>query len=166
MYKTVKSIKKLKFPLYPLPNNNWYQQDGVVFIDNQVIDDLNKPGESIGLRRLQSGRDELFKLRNPVFTIKDLITFKHLNFISSCGKPFTYEKTGFQQLKYHLIEKFDMRGTFTFVWLKGITVPLELARPPSNPNEVDWARVLYYGDFPWMIYDFSKYRGKNSRIKV
>ena len=166
MYKTIKTIKKLRFPLYPLPNNNWYEQDGIVFIDNQVVDDLNRPGESIGLRRLQSNRDDLFKLRNPVFTIKDLIRFKHLNFISSCGKPFTYEKTGFQQLKYHFIDKFDLRDTFTFVWLRGISVPLEIARPPSNPDEADWARVLYYKGFPWMLYDFSKHEGKGSRIKV
>lgn len=166
MYKTIKDLNKVKFPLYRIPSENWDITDGIVFIDGQVVDDLNRPGESIGLRRLQSGRQDLLKLKQPLFLLSDVITSKQKHFISSCGEPFTYVKTGFQHLKYHRIKEFEPREIFTFVWLEGVSIPFEIARPPSDPNAVVWARVLYYQGFPWMIYDFHLYKGIDSRIKV
>ena len=168
MYKTIKDFKKLQFPLYALNSDNWFEQDGIVFLDGKILDDLNRPGHSIGLRRLQSRRPEaeMFRLRNPLFGIKEVLQSKKRHFISSAGEPFTYEKTGFQSLKYHLIKNFDPRDTFTLVWLRGISLPLEIPRPPSDINFVSWARILYYGDFPWMVYDFNKFQGRQTRIKV
>ncbi len=166
MYKTIKDLKKVKFPLYRIPSENWDITDKVVFVDGQVVDDLNRPGETIGLRRLQSDRDNLLKLKGPLFYLSDVINSKHKHFISSCGKPFTYVKTGFQQIKYHRVKNFEPKDTFTFVWFDDITIPFEIPRPPQDLNLVAWARVLYYKGFPWMVYDFHLYKGITSRLKV
>ena len=166
MYATLKKLQKYKFPLYRIPSNNWDIIDNIIFVDGAPVDDLNMKGNSIGLRRLQSGRSDYIQLKKPLFLVGDLIKDKGLHYISSDGKPFTYEKVGFQHLRYHEIKKIEPRNTFTFVWLKDFTIPFEIPRPPADPDRCVWARVLYYGEFPWMIYEFSFYKGKNSRIRV
>ena len=54
MIVTYKEIKKIKFPVFILPNSNWELVDGLLLIDNQVVDDKNMPGASLGIRRLQT----------------------------------------------------------------------------------------------------------------
>lgn len=167
MFKTIKDLNKLQFPLYVIPSDNWDIIDGIVFVEGQVVDDLNKKGSSIGIRRIQSRRgDELLKLKNPLFYLSDVIKSKKNHFISSDGVPFTYVKTGFQKLKYHRIKEFEPKDTFTFVWVQGVSIPFFIPRPPTDSGSISWTRVLYYGGFPWMTYDFSLYEGKSSRIKV
>ena len=166
MFADLKKLQKLQFPLYRIPSDNWDVIDGVVFVDGAPIDDLNRSGNSIGIRRKQSGRSDFLKLKNPLFLVGDLIKDRGRHYISSDGVPFTYEKTGFQDLRYHLIDRFDLRGTFSFVWCKGIEIPLEIPRPPSDPHSCVWARILYYNKFPWMVYEYDKLEGKKSRIKV
>lgn len=166
MYADLKKVKQFQFPFYRIQSDNWDIIDGVVFVDGQPVDDLNRSGSSIGIRRKQSGRTDFYKLRNPLFLIGDVLRDKGRHYISSDGIPFTYEKTKFQKLKYHEIDKFDPRDTFSFVWLRGIEIPFEIARPPLDSGAIPWARVLYYGDFPWMIFEYSKFRGRDSRMKV
>ena len=166
MYADLKKVRKYKFPFYRIESNNWDNIDGITFVEGQPVDDLNRPGETIGLRRIQSGRTDFYKLKNPLFLIGDVLRDKGNHYISSCGVPFTYEKTRYQKVKYHGIKKIEPRNTFSFVWLDGIEIPFEIARPPADANSIPWARVLYYGDFPWMIYEFSRYEGRNSRLKV
>ena len=166
MYADLDRIQNLKFPLYRIPSDNWDVIDGIVFVDGAPVDDLNMKGESIGLRRMQSGRSDYLKLKKPLFLVGDLIKDRGRHYISSCGVPFTYEKKGFQKLVYHEVDKFELRNTFTFLWCKGIEVPFELPRPPSDPSQCAWARILYYKDFPWLVYEFDKYEGKKSRLRV
>ena len=51
---------KIKFPIWVLNSNNVWEQDGVVFIDNTVLDDLNQKGDTLGKRRLQTPLKNLF----------------------------------------------------------------------------------------------------------
>ena len=51
---TYKTINKIKFPVFQLPNSNWSTQDGLMFIDREIVDDKNMRGETLGLRRIQS----------------------------------------------------------------------------------------------------------------
>ena len=149
MYRDIKSIQKLKFPLYALPSDNFDVIDNVCFVDNKAVDDLNMSGNSIGIRRIQSKRKDLYQLKNPLFNIGDLIKSRKKHLVSSCGKMFTYEKTGFQKLKYLPIKRFELRGTYTFVHVRGVSIPFEISRPPADYNSIPWVRILYYGDFPW-----------------
>lgn len=166
MYRTIKTIQKVKFPVYSLPSNNFDVIDGIAFVDGSALDDRNMRGETIGIRRLQSKRKDLYKLRTPLFNLGDLIGSKKNHFISSCGKMFTYEKTGFQKIKYLPIQKFELRNTFSFVYASGISIPFEIPRPPADYDTVPWVRILYYENFPWMVYGFSKKQGRDTRIKV
>ena len=168
MYKNIREIAKLQFPLYVIHSENWDEQDGILYLDGRILDDKNKKGSSIGIRRLQSGRPykSLVPLKNPLFFIADLVKAKKHIFVSSCGTPFIYEKEKFQKIKCHLIKKFEYRGTFTFLWLHGLTVPIEIPRPPSDIQFISWARILYIGEHPWTLYEFSKAEIKNARIKV
>lgn len=166
MYKNIKQVQKLKFPLYSLPSNNFDWIDGISFVDGCPVDDLNMKDDTIGLRRIRSKRSDYYKLRSPVFNIGGLIKSKKKHFISSCGSMFTYEKTGFQRIKYHPIKRFELRDTFSFVYIEGNTLGFEIPRPPKDYQSLIWVRMLYYGDFPWIVYEFSKSEGKDTRIKV
>jgi hypothetical protein len=166
MYKTLGQLQKVLFPLYEVPTNNFDNIDGILFVDGVPMDDLNRSDKSIGIRRIKSGRKDFGKLRNPKFTIGDVIKSKKKHFISSDGKLFTYEKTAFQKIKYMPILRYELRNTFTFVFVEGITIPFEVPRPPTDKDSVPWVRILYYRGFPWMVYDFALQRGKDSIIKV
>lgn len=166
MYKNIKSINSIQWPVYHIGTDNWFEQDGIVFIDDLVVDDLNRPGKSIGLRRLQSKRTGLFKLKEPLFSVKDILAKKKKHFISSGGEPFTYEKTGFQMIQYHLIKEFEARNSYSFLWVRDISIPFKIPRPPSNARELSWAGILYFNGHPWTVYDYSKVRNPKRNIKV
>ena len=42
---TFRDIEKVDFPVYELPNGNWYEQDGLVFLDDKILDDKNHEGK-------------------------------------------------------------------------------------------------------------------------
>jgi len=44
----------IKFPIWVINSDNVWEQDGIVFLDNTVLDDLNQKGDTIGKRRLQT----------------------------------------------------------------------------------------------------------------
>lgn len=166
MYKTIDQIKKLRFPLYALPSNNFDVIDNICFVDGAPVDDLNMKGESIGIRRRQSKRKDLYKLRNPKFCIKDVINSKQKFFISSCGQMFQYEKTRFENIIFHGIKRIELRNTYSFLYISDYDIPFEIPRPPTDYESTPWVRMLYYGDFPWLVYEYAKLKGRNTRIKV
>ena len=42
---TYRDIKLVAFPVYALPSGNWYGQDGLLFLDDKILDDKNMKGE-------------------------------------------------------------------------------------------------------------------------
>ena len=50
----------LVYPVYVLNSDNIWEQDGIVFIEDQVLDDLNQTGDTIGQRRLKTPLKNLF----------------------------------------------------------------------------------------------------------
>lgn len=157
-------MRKLKFPLYPLPNSNWFIQDKVVFLDGKVVDERNMPGKTLGVRRLQSGRRDLLPLKRAVMGITDLLHSKHKAFIDSSGRLFVYEKTLSSKLKCYKIKRIDKKDTASVLWLHGVTHPFTIPRPPQgNPG---WARVLHLGPSPWMLYDYVSRPTKDTYRRV
>ena len=65
---TYKSIKKVSFPIFILPSENWYEKDGLLYIDNRLIDDRNMPGDTLGKRRIQTPFRNLLPLRKSLGT--------------------------------------------------------------------------------------------------
>ena len=58
-----KSINKIRFPVYELPSGNWDRRDGLLFLDNQIVDDTNQQGDSLGVRRLKTPHKNLLPLK-------------------------------------------------------------------------------------------------------
>ncbi|RZK39923.1 MAG: hypothetical protein EOO61_06880 [Hymenobacter sp.] len=145
-------MRLLKYPLFPLPNSNWFWQDKVLFLDGQVVDERNMPGKSLGIRRLQCGRRDLLPLKKPVTNLHALLHSKSKTFIDSRGKPFIYDKTMSSKLKCYKINRIDKKDTASLLWVHGVSFPFTIPRPPhNNPG---WARILHLGPSPWMLYDY------------
>lgn len=165
MYKRFKDIKTIRFPVYPLPSVDWYTQDGVLFIDDgKVLDDKNMPGDSLGIRRLQCGRTDLCRLKKAFTDFQSMLKSKHKIFIDSNGSPFVYRRTINSPLVHHTVDRVEPKGDHSIVWLKNINHPITIPRPPYG--DARYARILYYNGFPWLIYDFTMERGKDSYRRV
>ena len=164
MIVTFKDFHRLKFPLYVLPSDDWYRQDGVLFLQEQVVDETRMPGETLGIRRLQSGRKDLLKLNRAILDIPDLVQCKTKYFIDSFGKPFIYQKEQQSKLKSYRIKRIEPKETASLLWLYDWPSPFTIARPPlGNPQYV---RFLHYKGAPWIIYDYVRHPTKDTYRKV
>ena len=165
MYKQFKDIKNIKFPVFVLPSSDWYRQDGVLFIDDgKVLDDRNMPGATLGIRRLQCGRTDLCRLKRAYLDFNSMLKSKHRIFIDSNGIPFIYRRTVNSPLVYHQIHKIESKDDHSIVWFKTIGYPMSIPRPPYG--DARFARLLYFKGYPWLLYDFSKEKGKDSFRRV
>ena len=109
---------KIKFPIWVINSDNIWEQDGIIFIDEKVLDDRNQKGDTIGKRRLQTPLKNLFNLKFQIDDYIGLIKHRGKNYIDSSGKHIYYEKTKYTELasyfpnfpinrpppKYYLIE--------------------------------------------------------------
>lgn len=118
MIVTYKEIKKIKFPVFILPNSNWELIDGLLMIDNQVVDDKNMPGASLGIRRLQTHFTELVPLKHSIESLIGILKQNNRCFIDSNGTPFIYQKTMNSALKYYKIRKSREKGSSFSVVVK------------------------------------------------
>lgn len=165
MYKRFQDIKNIVFPVYKLQEASWYTQDGVLFNgDDKVLDDTNMPGATLGIRRLQCGRKDLYRLRRAYPDFASLLQSKATCFIDSKGTPFVYTKTMTSPLIHHRVSKIELKDTCTVVTLANIPYAFKLPRPPYG--DPVWARVLYYKGAPWLIYDFTSVKGKDTHKRV
>lgn len=165
MYKRFEDVKSIRFPVYSIPDNNWYIQDKVLFSSSgKVIDDANMPGETIGIRRIQCGRKDLCRIRRTFIDFQSMLSAKSRYFVDSKGTPFEYLKTINSPLIHHKVDRIELKETHTLIWLKLIPYPFKLPRPPYG--DAVWARVLYYRGCPWLIYDFSSTKGKDTYKRV
>lgn len=161
---TYKEFPLITFPVYPLPNDNWYSQDGLLFLNGEILDDRNQTGETLGHRRLQTPFKNLVPLRNSINSEIGIIKQYKPQYIDNAGKLFLYEKTKFVPLKYHKIKKVERKEVASLLFLHGIKFPFIVPRPP--PVDCKWAGVLYLGKDPWLLYEYSEEKLKDTRRKV
>lgn len=154
----------MKYPLFPLPSSNWFRQDGVLFLDGQVLDETNLPGKTLGVRRLQCGRRDLLPLKKAVTDLFSLLHSKRSVFIDSSGKPFIYEKSLSSKLICYKIKRIDRKDSASLLWLHGINFPFTIPRPPVS--SLGWARILHLGSTPWMLYDYVSLPTKDTYRRV
>ena len=154
----------IKFPIWVINSDNVWEQDGVVFIDNTVLDDLNQKGDTLGQRRLQTPLKNLFNLKFQIDSYIGLIKHRGKNYIDSGGRHIYYEKTKYTPLKCHKIMRVEDHSLSSTVWLKDITFSFKVKRPPTSRKS--WAQVLYLNGFPWLIYDYLEQRKEDTRRKV
>lgn len=161
---TFRSIKKIEFPVYRLPSSNWEITDGLLFVDDKLADDKNMPGRTLGLRRLQTPFDKLLVLRHKLDTLAGIIKQPSPYFIDTLGRPFIYEKTQLCSLKYYKISKIEKKEVNAVLWVNGINFPFTIPRPPESG--MLWAGILHFHGLPWILYEYSETKLKDTRRKV
>jgi len=157
------NLTKITFPVYKIPNSNWELVDGLLFLDNSVLDDRNQKGKTLGIRRAQTSF-ELFPLKHSVSSLTGILKQNNKTFIDTKGTPFIYQKTRNSALKYYKIRKVEQKRVASVLWLKDIKSPFTVPRPP--PLEMTWAGVLHVESWPWILYCYSKTYQKPSRRKI
>lgn len=161
---TFRGIKNVCFPVYTLPSNEWELADGLFFVDGRLVDDRNMPGKTLGLRRLQTPHKELMPIRRKLDTLSGMIKQSNNCFIDTLGRPFIYEKTLNCKLSYYLIKKIDRKDVASLLWVKGVNFPFTIPRPPEDG--MNWAGILHYHGLPWILYEYSETKLKDTRRKV
>ena len=164
MVVTYRKISKVKFPVYILDSSNWHEQDGLLFIDNRLLDDKNMPGDTLGKRRLQTPFRELYPLKASLGSLLGILKQTKKTFIDTEGTTFIYEKTENCSLKYYKIRKIEQKESASVLWVKGLSFPFKIPRPPMN--ELQWAGILHRKGIPWMLYEYSDCKKSDTRRKV
>jgi len=155
-------LRSITFPIYAVRNEDFYLRDGLILLNEKVIDDRNQPGDTLGKRRLQTPHP-LLKLGKCCEEFINLLKSKDRIHIDTKGNIFSYEKTKWTKTKSIRIKRKEVVETHTRLWLQGVNFPF-LERSP--PHGKDWANVLYFNKRPWIIYSFSEEREKDFRRKI
>ena len=159
-----RSIPKITFPVFLLDSENWEEYDGILFLDNKVLDDRNQEGKTLGARRMQTPHKNLQELKYMVEYPNGLLKQRTKYFIDNSGRPFIYEKTTMLPLKYLKISKVELKDTATLIRVKGYNAPFTVPRPPEVG--FTWAGILHVQGLPWMLYEYSETKLKDTRRKV
>ena len=155
---------RIQFPVFVIHTDNVEEIDGILLIDDQVLDDKNMSGETLGARRLETPMKSIYPLKYMIEDIVGVLKHRGKNFIDSSGYVFTYEKTDTLKIKYHKILRKVKKGVCAVIWLKDCPFAFTEKSPPSA--EVTWAGVLYRNDIPWKIYNYSDKKEKDTWRKV
>ena len=161
---TYNDVLRVTFPVFQLPSDNWSCSDGLLFIENQIVDDRNMRGDSLGIRRLQTPHKNLLPLKRSLLNLTGVIKQNTSTFIDSNGFPFVYEKTIWCKLKYYKIRKIERKEIASVLWLHGVTAPSVIPRPPHG--EMKWAGMIHFNDDPWLLYEYAEEKLKDSKRKV
>ena len=165
MIVTYKEVRKnVNFPAFILPSDNWDVVDGLVLVDNILVDDRNMPGDTLGVRRMQTPIPDKLPLKKAVETPLGLIKSGKKHFIDNEGKLFTYEKTRMCKLKYYKIKKIVNKHNASLLWVYTVKTPFTIPRPPEPSFK--WVGILEYRGSPWMLYEYSYERKKDTRRKI
>lgn len=161
---TYKTLPKITFPVFLLPNSNWALHDGLLFLDEKLLDDKNMSGASLGIRRAQTSYPELHRLNRAISSKNGILKQGTNCFIDSKGVPFIYEKTLMSTMKYLKITEVVQKDTASIIRVKGCKTPFTVPRPPDS--SMNWAGILHLHGLPWMLYEYSETKLKDTRRKV
>ena len=154
----------LEFPLFVVHTDNVELIDGILWVEGQVLDDTNMKGNTIGIRRLKSPMNGMYPLKYMVDDIPSLLKHQGKHYIDNSGFFFTKEKKHKVGLKYHKILRVEKKTIASVLWIKDCPFPFTLKRP--LPENASWAGVLYKEGIPWILYDISEEKKKDTWRKV
>ena len=155
-------LRRVRFPVYALDTEDFYIRDGLLLVNELVVDDKNQSGSTLGMRRLQTPH-KLKRMSKVYNEFLDLVKFPSSVLIDTNGAIFEYTKTKFEKCVSLEIKKKELFDTHTRVWLKGVNFPFILERPPTGKN---WAQVLYMDSRPWLLYSLSEEKLESSKRKI
>ena len=155
---------RLKFPIYPIHTDEILSVDGLLWIEDQVLDDRNMKGDTLGLRRLQSPMKSMYPIKYMIQDIPSYLAHQGKFYIDNSGYFFTKEKNTRVDLKYHKIIRVDQKDIASVLWIKDCPFPFTLTRPLRKDQS--WAGILYRAGVPWLLYDTSSEKKKNTWRKI
>lgn len=155
---------KIEFPIFVVHTDNIELIDGILWIDNQVLDDLNVEGSTLGKRRLQSPMKSMYPLKYMLNDIKEYLIHQGKHYIDTKGFFWTKEKTKTVPLIYHKIVRVEQKDIVSKLWLSNCPSPFTLARPLHK--NFSWAGVLYLKEDDRVIYEFTEKRKKKTWRKI
>lgn len=157
----IKVLRRTQFPFFILNSNDVYYRDGLVTINEKVVDDRNQKGATLGARRLLTPHKK-YLLKKCVLGFTELMDCKATHFIDNRGFYFTYVKTKLVSVVSYKITRKRFYDTYSTVFCKGINNFFVL---PSLPRSSEWAQIIQLDGLPWRLYSTSegyieKYRRK------
>jgi len=158
------NYEAIVFPVYTVHTDNVEMADGILWVEDQVLDDRNMKGKTLGLRRLQSPMKSIYPLKYMVQDIPSLLMHKGKQYIDSEGHYFVKEKTTQVQLKYHKILRVERKEVVSILWCKDCVFPFTLKRPLDD--NITWAGILYKQNIPWILYNVSSKKEKDTWRKI
>lgn len=159
---TWKNLKNIEFPIYKLNSDEIHYYQGILYCQNKVIDDRNLPGNTIGLRRLQS-KDDLYSLKQTALDVTDMLNANYRHFIDNKGRAFSYKKTKWCTVKSFKITKIIHKEICSIVKIRGSSATFVVRRPPQEG--VSWAGIIVIDKYPWKLLEYTYYE-KPSYIRM
>ena len=144
----------IKYPCYVL-HEEPEEIDGILWLEDQVVDDKNMLGKTLGMRRLQTPMKSLYPLKYLIEDEVSMMKHRGKHFIDTNGVYWYNEKTQTATLKYHKIRKVEKKDIASVVWLKDVPFPFVEARPPQEG--MGWCGILYKRGIPWKIWESVSY---------
>ena len=106
----------------------------------------------------------MYPLKYMIEDIPDLLNHQGKYYIDNSGFFFEKEKRTKVDLKYHKILRVEKKATASVLWVKDCPFPFTLKRPLSETSS--WAGILHRGGIPWILYDISDEKKKDTWRKV
>lgn len=154
-------MRNIRFPIYVVSEEP-EEIDGLILIGDQVVDDKNMPGDTIGIRRLQTPMKSIYPLRYQIEDHVGMIKHRGKHFIDTNGVYWYDEKTQTASLKYHKVRKVEKKDIASVVWFKDVPFPFVEARPPTG----SWAGILYKQGIPWKIWEYTDEKKRDTWKKI
>ena len=155
---------KIKFPVFTVHTDEILFIDGILWVGNQVLDDTNMKGKSLGMRRLQTPMTSIYPLKYMIKNIRSYLDHQGKYYIDTTGRFFRKIKTTKVELKYHKIIKVEQKEVVSVLWVKDCPFPFTIDRPIADSET--WVGLLYRQGLPWLVYDTSPEKKKNSWRKI
>ena len=155
---------KITFPIFTLHTDEILFVDGILWIENQVLDDTNMKGETLGIRRLQSPMTSIYPLKYMLKDIRAYLDHQGKYYIDTKGRFFRKIKTTKVKLRYHKILRVEKKEIASVLWVKDCPFPFTIDRPLAGTEE--WAGLLYRSGLPWLLYDTASKKLKDSWRKI
>ena len=144
-------LRRTKFPFFVLDSDEIRYEDGLVLLNEKVVDDRNQKGSTLGQRRLQTPHT-LYPLKKCIPGFVELIDCKKRHFIDNRGAYFSYNKTKIVFVKSYRITKKISKGTFTVIFCQDVNF---FFATPRYPHSSEWAQIIELDGLPWKLYSTS-----------
>lgn len=164
---------EIKFPAFKIADDvKPYSLGTALLVDKadnttQILDDTAVPGESLGQRRLYISMHQpkapLFKLSQPIYSIRDLLLIKHRNFIDSAGKVFKYYKSNSGTVESYLIESIEPRNGAFILTCKNLHCKFVLYSAPEIGTK--YAEIIRV-DLGFILYNLSSVCVKPYKVRL